>query len=247
MSSMPPDALHGRNRTGIRASPIDAAELREHMGVVPAHAARPQLTSAALRRQAMADGDTVGSVPPATSAKGRIAAAAQALTGHRIHVLLDKLGERAAFERSGVRLYEAMLQKLEHFDRLPGDMRVPLLREMRDDEAAHFLLLAGAIESLGGDSTAQTPGADVAGVHGLGLMRAMQDPRSTLGQCLQTLLAAELIDHASWQLLIELANGFSQDELVADFRHALATEQRHEARVREWLAIELSAIAHVRH
>lgn len=75
----------------------------------------------------------------------------------------------------------------------------------------------------------------------------MNDPRTTLAQGLETLLAAELIDNASWELLIELAQGFGQDELVRDFSHALANEQRHEARVRGWLEAEMQHLARVRH
>ena len=243
---MQPEISLGKNRTGIKASPIDAGELREMHGY-QLDVGRPPVTVEQFRASYMADEATVGSVPPPMSVKGVFGATAQALTGHRMHVLLDKLAERAAFERSGVRLYDAMLIKAAQLDRLPGDMTIDALQEIRDDEASHFSLLAESIERLGGDSTAMTPCADVTGVQGTGLLQAMNDPRTTLSQSLETLLAAELIDNASWELLIELADGFGQDELVTEFRNALANEQRHEARVRAWLAEELNVIARVRH
>lgn len=243
---MQPDISLGKNRTGLKASPIDAGEMLEMHGY-QLDVGRPAVTVEQLRASYMKDEATVGSVPPPTSVKGMVGATAQALAGHRMHVLLDKLAERAAFERSGVRLYDAMLVKAQRLDRLPGDMTLEALQQIRDDEAAHFALLCESIERLGGDSTSMTPCADVAGVQGLGLLQAMNDPRTTLAQSLQTLLAAELIDNASWELLIGLAESFGQDTLALEFGNALANETRHEARVRAWLAEELQVIAQVRH
>jgi hypothetical protein len=243
---MQPEISLGKNRTGIKASPLDAGELAEMRGY-QLDVGQPTITAAELRASYMGDGETVGSVRPPTTIKGMVGATAQAFTGHRMHVLLDKLGERAAFERAGVRLYDAMLQKAQQLDRLPGDMTIEALQSIRDDEAAHFALVADAIERLGGDSTTQTPCADIAGVQGMGLLQAMTDPRTTLAQALDTLLAAELIDNASWELLIELAGGFGQDALVDDFRTALEHENLHAARVRGWLVAELDAVAKITH
>ncbi|HEY4560065.1 MAG TPA: ferritin-like domain-containing protein [Lysobacter sp.] len=242
---MQPEVSLGKNRTGLKASPIDAVELQDMHGY-QLDVGRPPVTVEEFRASYMSD-ETVGSIPPPTSVKGMVGATAQALTGHRMHVLLDKIAERLAFERSGVRLYDAALLKIGQLDRLPEGMTMTALQEIRDEEAAHFRLLADAIERLGGDSTAMTPCADVTGVQGMGLLQAMNDPRTTLAQALQTLLAAELIDNASWELLIELAEGFGRDEIADEFRSALAAEQRHETLVRSWLAVELNDVSHIRH
>lgn len=79
----------------------------------------------------------------------------------------------------------------------------PDATESRSEEAQRFLLLKGALESLGADPTAQTPDADVIGVASRGVLKVMADPRTTVGQCLDALLTAELTDHAGWELLIE--------------------------------------------
>ena len=197
----------GMNRTGIKASPLDAAELLEVMEMQDRTPA-PALDMHALRRIYREQAEPVGSVPPPTSIKGVFGATKEAVMGHRLHIFLDKLGERAAYERSGTRLYDGMLSKLQDVTDLPAGMSVEAVREIRDEEAAHFALLADAIERLGGDSTTQTPCADVTGVQGMGLIQAMNDPRTTLAQALQTLLAAEVVDVASWELLIEMARGF---------------------------------------
>lgn len=242
-----PEITLGRNRTGIKASPLDAAELAE-MHDLQLTVGRPAISAEQLRADYQRESEAVGSVPPPASLKGMVGATAQAFAGHRLHVLLDKLAERAAFERSGVRLYDALLLKASLAgDQLPGGMHLDALQAIRDDEAAHFALLAQSIERLGGDSTAMTPCADVTGVQGLGLLQAINDPRATLAQALQTVLAAELIDVASWELLIDLAEGFGQDELVGEMRIALQHERQHEATVRGWLAAELQQLARVTH
>lgn len=243
---MQPEISLGTNRTGIKASPLDAGDLLE-LQDLQQDTPRPAIGADELRLQYRREAGAVGSVPPPASIRGVVGATAQAFAGHRMHVLLDKLGERAAFERAGMRLYDAMLLKAAQAEQLPGDMSIEMLQDIRDDEASHYALVAEAIEQLGGDSTAMTPCADIVGVHGMGLLQAMTDPRTTLAQALQTLLAAELIDNASWELLIELANGFGKDELAIEFTNALANEQRHEALVRSWLADELQGQASARH
>jgi hypothetical protein len=229
----------GMNRTGLKASPLVAGELLEQMDLQET-SPMPAIDADALRRMYREDAEPVGSVPPPTSIKGVFGAAKEALSGHRMHVLLDKLGERAAYERAGVRLYDAMLRKLDGAADLPPGLTVAAVREIRDDEASHFAMLADAIERLGGDSTTQTPCADVTAVQSMGLMQALNDPRTTTPQALQTLLAAELIDVASWELLVSLADGFGQDELANQFNLAHARELEHEEKVRGWLAAALN-------
>lgn len=229
----------GLNRTGLKASPLIADELLEQLDLqddVPA----PAIDAHALRRAYREAAEPVGSVPPPASLKGVFGAAKEALSGHRMHVLLDKLGERAAFERAGVRLYDAMLDKVQGASDLPPGFTIEALREIRDEEAAHFAMLSDAIERLGGDPTTQTPCADVTGVQGFGLLQAMADPRTTTAQGLETLLAAERIDTVSWELLISLVDGFGQDELASEFSRAYARELEHEERVHGWLAAALS-------
>ena len=147
-------------------------------------------------------------------------------------VLMDKLGERLAFERSGARLYDALLVKCAA-DRSCG---VPAkeLKHIRDEEAMHFALVGAAIESLGGDPTAQTPGADLAGVEGMGLMQVLTDPKTTVAQALHAILVAEMTDNAAWDELIELTGQVGNDDLVARFSKARDTEQDHLEKVQGW-------------
>src|SRR5690554_4750596 len=82
--------------------------------------------------------------------------------GNNPELLLDKLGERLAYERTGVRLYEAMIAKALACEGSGAEL-VPTLQQIRNDEQAHMILLINAIETLGADPTAMTPCADVVG------------------------------------------------------------------------------------
>ena len=106
------------------------------------------------------------STPPSVLAtiKGAAKSTMQPLSGKRAQVFIDKLGERLAFERSGTRLYQAFLTKCEASQDGAGVLDVDKLEHFCAAEAQHFTMLADCIESLGGDPTAQTPSADVAGV-----------------------------------------------------------------------------------
>jgi hypothetical protein len=96
-------------------------------------------------------------------------------------------------------------------------------------------MLTEIVTGLGGDPTAMTPCADVAGVAGAGWLQVVTDPRTTLAQALSAVLSAELTDDAGWQLLIELATTLGQDDLAARFSEAAEAESRHVAQVRKWL------------
>jgi hypothetical protein len=80
-----------------------------------------------------------------------------------------------------------------------------------------------------------SPCADVAGVQAFGLMQSVTDPRTTLTQCLGSMLIAELADEAAWELLIGLAQSSGHDKLVQRFQVALQEEEEHLAQVRKWV------------
>ena len=101
--------------------------------------------------------------------------------------------------------------------------------EIRDEEASHAALLRTCIEQLGADPTAQTPSADLVGVATAGFLQAAADPRTTLAQTLQVALAAELVDVASWEMLISMAEavGRAARDMADQFRGALERENEH--------------------
>jgi rubrerythrin len=226
----------GTNRTGIGTSPVEAKKTLE--GARQSKLVHPgNGTVLAEERLAWSNAaDPVGTMPPPGSIKGALKTAVDKLKGKEPMVFLDKLGERIAFERTGVRLYDALLCKLAAAHPHEGGPTREELEEIRDEELQHFLLLKEAMETLGGDPTAMTPCADITAVAASGVVKVLSDARSTLSQCLDAILIAELVDNDSWLLLSELAEGLGMKDLGHRFREALAEEEEHLARVRGWIS-----------
>lgn len=223
----------GMNKTGVQMSPMDIDKMLSDVQASSTGAA-DGAGIAAVRTSYVTEAEPVGTVPMPGTAKGAVKAGAQKLTGTNPEVLLDKLGERLAFERSGVRLYDAILTKFQATEQKPDGMSADQLRHFRSEEDSHFRMLADCLRSLGADPTAQTPGADITGVEATGLMKVLEDPRTTLPQTLHALLVLELADNDSWELLIKLAEDCGQKKMADDFRTALRQEQEHLASVRRW-------------
>jgi ferritin-like metal-binding protein YciE len=99
------------------------------------------------------------------------------------------------------------------------------------------------MESLGADPTAETPDADVIGVASMGIQKVLNDPRTTMAQCLEMLLTLELTDNAAWELLIRLADEMGLKDASEQFQRALEQEKEHLMTVRSWLEEMLMADA----
>ena len=235
---MEPTAV-GPNRTGAASA---AQEVQLMLEAVQEFSPPQPISTLLLdmeRQSYIAEAESVGSVPSPLSADQR-KTPGRAAQSQLMGTFLDKLGERLAFERTGTRLYDALITKylaLENSGNAPATAEggLEVLRKIRADELNHFHLLTRCIAGLGGDPTAQTPCADVAASASIGLMQTITDPRTTFAQSLNTILTAELTDNAGWELLSELAAAADADDLVAEFSAALKTEAEHLATVRSWL------------
>lgn len=223
----------GMNRTGVQMSPIDTKAMLKDDGSVRGNEG-DESALLGLRSAYIADADGVGSVPLPGSVKGALNVGMQQLKGDSPQILIDKLGERLAFERTGARLYDALITKCEVMHLGDISMTVEDLQSIRADEARHFMLLRDAMEAMGADPTAQTPSADLVGVESMGLVQVLNDPRTSLEQSLHAVLTAELSDRAGWETLIALADEHELTEMVNDFTLALNEEREHLALVQTW-------------
>jgi rubrerythrin len=149
---------------------------------------------------------------------------------------VDKLGERLAFERTGVRLYGALISKFDTFGSFEGGPTREALVEIMNQEYQHFMLLTEAVAQVGGDPTVVTPSADLHATMTNGVMAVMVDPRTSLAQCLEAALLAELADNAAWEALAELAMQNGEDDLAARFEAARSQEAVHLENVKSWIA-----------
>src|SRR5215208_5917982 len=104
-------ASMGMNRTGIDMSPQDVQALMQNVQAVPPSSTGDERTLLDYRTSYLLEADPIGTVPLPGTLKGAAKAGMQKLMGRHAEVLLDKLGGRLAFERTGTRLYDALLGK----------------------------------------------------------------------------------------------------------------------------------------
>lgn len=228
----------GHNMTGAQMSPDDTQSMVDYTERRPADVPGDARELKRAREQMNREEGEIGSVPVPGSARGMLKTTFDKMLGNNPEVLVDKLGERLAYERTGVRLYEALIAKALACDSGGAEL-VPTLQQIRNDEQAHMFLLINAIETLGADPTAMTPGADVVGVLGSGPLKVITDPRTNMAQALNAILTIELADNAAWELLIKLAEQSGHPKIARSFDGALVEEERHVNTIRSLLAREL--------
>jgi bacterioferritin (cytochrome b1) len=220
------------NRTGIQTSPALAEEAIEGaINSTPSSEGGPE-DIAEYRSEYITEGFPIGSLPSMPASEEGVADEEEA----GMAVLLDKLSERLAFERTGTRLYEALLNKCEMLGEEQPGPTLEQIQHIGQEELEHFLLINETIAELGGDPTVQSPSADVAAVASHGIMQVLTDPRSSMSQCLQAMLTAELTDNAGWELLIMLAESLGYTDMATEFQTALEHEEEHLQNVRIWLS-----------
>jgi rubrerythrin len=234
------------NRTGIATHPKESEEL---IAITRKTKPSDKGDASAIDKRRMqakkdADEQTIGSPPAPLAVHGGKKPAQQ----HALQMFLDKLGERLEFERTGVRLYDALIFKRRQEERQESAHTVPMpsiaaLEAIRNDELSHFRQIEKAIRELGGDPTVLSPSADVAATISQGLPKVLTDPRADLLQGLQAILTAELADHEGWHMLITLAEATGHDDLVPMMRTALSHEEHHLKQVRSFVSTMATRIA----
>ncbi|TWO72872.1 ferritin-like domain-containing protein [Caenimonas sedimenti] len=251
----------GMNRTGSKMSPLGTKAMVDAANQLSPPQPIDTAGMEAERINYIHAADSVGSIPPPGSVKGTLKMGIAKMKGGQPTILMDKLGERIAFERGGTRLYDALLAKYNALqddgqDLLPpaeeamgalagdaaslapvqGESPAQTLLRIRNEEMQHFKMLAAEMERMGGDPTAMTPCADVTATSTMGLMQVVTDPRTTLAQCFNAMLTAELTDNAGFELLIMLAEDAGESELAGKLLGAFTQEQEHLAVIKGWLA-----------
>jgi len=157
--------------------------------------------------------------------------------GEERRVLLAKLAERIELVRAGARLYDAVIAKYQDVDQGVDPMRGKLQR-IRNDRLQHFIMLAQFVRQLGGNPGAQTPCAGVIATVSEAILQLAANPRTTLAEALNALLATEQIDNTSWATLAKLTGDAGEHEMAGRFLRALRDGQEHLAIVKAWLANE---------
>lgn len=218
----------GDNLTGVaRARERCEAMLAGNAEFAPA----PVLDGEALaevRQQYAIEGEPLGTVPPPASFRQAAKTAVGVIKAGSPTLFVDKLAARLAFERSGVRLYQALLSKVAVYgDGASADIRSGVDSVLRQ-EFDHFVLLKRVIEEqMGGDATTVTPSADIEATLSSGVMAVLVDPRTDLVQSLEAVMVAELADNESWDQLVELSRAQANDAITTSFERARDQERTH--------------------
>src|SRR5687768_3421018 len=160
---MTQQATRRTNHTGIAAAPQQSEAMLTGMEEFPPSSEGSADDLAPVRLIYAQAAEPLGSVPPPAegTGKGNRKSAAKAAKGAPPLLLMDKLGERLAFERTGTRLYEALVSKHEAFGSFARGPSRDDLEHIRQEEFQHLTLLQSVITRLGGDPTAVTPSADL--------------------------------------------------------------------------------------
>jgi len=232
-----PRKKFGMNRTGKNTSPllskVMVSELEELTNSPPGDSSE----IARNRVSMMKDSDGLGSIPVPTTFKGLLKTGVQMLENNHPEVLIDKLGERLAIERTGERIYEGLISKFQADEsRVSNVVSLERLQEIHNEERQHFLLPAETIENMGADPTAITPSADVAAMTSMGIVKVLSDPRINFIQSLDAVLVAELSDNDCWKHLIALTTQAGLSDIAAKFEECYKNEQEHLETIRRWVA-----------
>lgn len=228
---------HDTPSTNRSGSTLNHSLIQEQLAFAESVAATPVQGSEnikTVRMQYIAHADALGSPAPLLNQDSALGKALNE-RGLEAQIFADKLGQRLAFERSGVRLYEALMDKVlaTEFAGKP-DLTADIGR-ICQEETEHFLMLKNIMEYLGADPVAITPAANVSGVAAQGFLQVITDPRTTLPQCLEAMLSLELTDSTCWEHLIEAAGKANMDAVTENFRQAAQTEKEHVQIIEKWL------------
>jgi hypothetical protein len=149
--------------------------------------------------------------------------------------VLDRLGARMQFERTGTRLYDALISKLDAYGSFDGGPSRQELLQIREQELGHALLTQELIGSIGGDPTAITPCANLQATTSQGIVCVLLDPRTSLIDCIEAMLIIELTDQDGWGMLARIAEPLGDAGMIDKITQAQQVELEHLAKLRGWL------------
>lgn len=218
-----PSVRTGNNRTGMAMSPDRRGMLDVPRELTPtSRGSADEIASIRIRYSR-----EVG--PPGTLPR-------EPHLSRELLPLVDLVGARLAFERGGVRLYDALISKHDAFGGFPGGPERRDLQLIRDQELSHMRMCDGILSEIGADATALTPCANRELVMSRGICDILVDPRTSLLDGLEAIAVAELADHEQWVGLVEIARDMNRDDLVRAFVGAQRTEDEHLSKVRAWIS-----------
>jgi bacterioferritin (cytochrome b1) len=147
--------------------------------------------------------------------------------------VLDLLSGRLAFERTGVKLYDTVIDKIERNPDARYHRLLDYLRHIRQEEKQHEEWLEAQIRSIGGTAHETTAMSQLESEESQGVINVIVDGHEEVTHLLHALLAAELSDNAGWDLLVKLADDAGDRASKLEFQRRLMDEVKHLAFIRE--------------
>ena len=148
----------------------------------------------------------------------------QKLAGTNVSRVIDLLNERLTFERSGVKLYDKILERMRT-DPQAARM-VEQMQEHRDEEKEHEEWLEKQIRALGGDARSPSEKSILVRAESQGIEHVIERD-AQLPHDFHALLIAELADNAGWDLLVQLADEVGDRDAKKEFKKRLHEEEEH--------------------
>ena len=157
----------------------------------------------------------------------------QKLARDNAAMVLDALTARMRFERTGVKLYDEVIRKIERSAQPRYHAVLDTLRKHRDEEREHEVWLEGQIRALGGYPEQETTLSKLEAQESTGIASVILDGHNEILHLLHALLAAEAADNAGWDLLVQLADDAGDTIAKMQLAKRLAEEVKHLAYLRE--------------
>ena len=149
------------------------------------------------------------------------------LARHNPAKVIDFLTERLSFERVGVQLYDAVLDRMVGSTDPEVRGMVRTMKEYRDQENAHVDWLVEQIRACGGDPFAESEMSALAARESRGIESVILDGENDISHLFHALLAAELADHAGWELLVAIADEAGDRDAKKQFKKRMHEEETH--------------------
>jgi bacterioferritin (cytochrome b1) len=141
--------------------------------------------------------------------------------------VIDLLLERLTFERAGVKLYDAIIDRIQSSGDAQMKRMLEQLRENRDQEKEHEEWLEEQIRAAGGDPRAMGDLAKLVEQESSGIESVILEGTPEISHMLHALLVAELADNAGWDLLVDLASEAADEKAKREFKKRLHEEEDH--------------------
>mgnify|MGYP003116619786 FL=1 len=133
-------------------------------------------------------------------------------------------------------MYEALIIKcLANRKEIKTVISLDQLRQFRDEEVEHSLLLKTAIETLGFDPDEWIPDTDSTLLASLQIPKVFTKKNTTVLQCLESVLIFATNDNSEWHTLHELFTNMGLKDLADEFNQALEEDSRQLEALSRWI------------